>query len=74
MTDKPDILKKILARKVEEIAERSRSVSMRELQQQAAAADAPRGFINALQQKNRCRADRGNCGNQEGLSEPGCVA
>ena len=51
MRDTPDILKKILARKAEEIAARSRTVSLRELQQQAATADAPRGFINALQQK-----------------------
>ena len=51
MSDKPDILEKILARKVEEIAERRRSVGVRELQQQAGAADVPRGFINALQQK-----------------------
>jgi indole-3-glycerol phosphate synthase len=51
MSDKPDILKKILARKVEEIAERRRCVGVHELQQQAGAADVPRGFINALQQK-----------------------
>ena len=51
MRDTPDILKKILARKAEEIAARSRAVSMHELQQQAATADAPRGFIKALQQK-----------------------
>jgi len=51
MSDTPDILKKILARKAEEIAECCRTVSMRDLQQQLEAADAPRGFINALQQK-----------------------
>jgi len=51
MSDTPDILKKILARKAEEIAERSRNLSLRELQQQLESADAPRGFINALQQK-----------------------
>ncbi len=51
MSDTPDILKKILVRKAEEIAERSRTISMHELQQQFEAADAPRGFINALQQK-----------------------
>ena len=49
MTDAPDILKKILHRKVEEIAERSARVSLRQLSQRVQAADTPRGFINALQ-------------------------
>ncbi len=51
MSGKPDILKKILARKAAEIAERRRNIGMRELQQQAEMADAPRGFIQALQRK-----------------------
>ncbi|MEA2080128.1 MAG: indole-3-glycerol-phosphate synthase TrpC, partial [Pseudomonadota bacterium] len=49
MSDTPDILKKILHRKVEEIAARSERISVRELSQRVQAADTPRGFINALQ-------------------------
>ena len=49
MTDTPDILKKILERKAEEIAERSARVSLHQLQQRAQAADAPRGFVDALE-------------------------
>ena len=49
MTDAPDILKKILRRKVEEIAERSARVSLRQLGQRVQAAESPRGFIHALQ-------------------------
>ncbi|MCY1510392.1 Indole-3-glycerol phosphate synthase [compost metagenome] len=44
----PTVLQKILARKVEEVAERSARVSLAELEQLARAADAPRGFANAL--------------------------
>jgi indole-3-glycerol phosphate synthase len=53
MSDAPDILKKILTRKAVEIAERSRTISLGSLQQQAEAADAPRGFIRALLQKTK---------------------
>ena len=51
MSDTPDILKRILARKLEEIDERIRNTSMEVLGQRAAEADAPRGFINHLQEK-----------------------
>ena len=51
MTDTPDILKRILARKVEEIDERNRTQGLRVLEQRVAEADAPRGFISGLQQK-----------------------
>ena len=51
MSDTPDILKRILARKLEEIDERIRKTSMEVLGQRAAEADAPRGFINHLQEK-----------------------
>ena len=42
---RPDILEKILRRKHEEIAERSKTVSIDELKTQAAQADPVRGFI-----------------------------
>lgn len=48
MNDSPDVLKKILARKREEIAERRREVALPELERLAAAADPPRGFYRAL--------------------------
>ena len=51
MTDTPDILKRILARKLEEIDERGRIVSLHELLQRVEDADPPRGFINSLERK-----------------------
>jgi len=62
MTDAPDILKKILRRKVEEISERSARVSLRQLSQRVLAAESPRGFINALQ-------DRVNAGQAAVIAE-----
>lgn len=47
----PDILKKILARKHEEIAERSRQTSLSDLQQMAESADPVRGFCKAIENK-----------------------
>jgi indole-3-glycerol phosphate synthase len=44
----PTVLEKILARKVEEVAERSARVSLAELERLAQQADAPRGFAQAL--------------------------
>ncbi|UNT13102.1 indole-3-glycerol phosphate synthase TrpC [Pseudomonas sp. I3-I5] len=44
----PTVLEKIIARKFEEVAERSARVSLAELEQLAKAADAPRGFANAM--------------------------
>ncbi|QBF28794.1 indole-3-glycerol phosphate synthase TrpC [Pseudomonas tructae] len=44
----PTVLEKILARKVEEVAERRARVSLAELERLASVADAPRGFANAL--------------------------
>nr|WP_301295382.1 indole-3-glycerol phosphate synthase TrpC [Pseudomonas nitroreducens] len=41
-------MQKILARKAEEVAERRARVSFAEVEQLARAADAPRGFANAL--------------------------
>lgn len=49
MSSTPDILKKILDRKREEIAERSAQLSLRELQARAASALATRGFVNAIE-------------------------
>jgi len=50
MADIPDILERILQRKVEEIAERRRCVSQDELIEQVSAAPALRGFTAAIQQ------------------------
>jgi indole-3-glycerol phosphate synthase len=51
MTDTPDILKRILARKLEEIDERGRTTSLRELMQRVEDADTPRGFTASLERK-----------------------
>ena len=51
MTATPDILQKILARKREEIAERSAAMPLDKLKEKAAAADPVRGFIDALEKK-----------------------
>ena len=53
--DTPDILKRILARKAEEITERSRRVGMRELGSRIEDMPAPRPFAEAL----RARVARG---------------
>jgi len=44
----PTVLEKIIARKFQEVAARSARVSLHELEGLAKAADAPRGFANAL--------------------------
>ena len=49
--DVPDILKKIIARKREEIADAQRHTSIAQLQQLAAEADECRGFLNSINQK-----------------------
>jgi indole-3-glycerol phosphate synthase len=51
MTDTPDILKKIVQRKREEIAERQQQRSIDELKQLLSSAPAPRGFVAAMQAK-----------------------
>ncbi|MFK8077519.1 MAG: indole-3-glycerol phosphate synthase TrpC [Granulosicoccus sp.] len=51
VTDVPDILKRIIARKHEEIRERSASVSIEALLDQAASADSPRGFTESINRK-----------------------
>ena len=50
-SDTPTILKKILARKHEEIAERSALVSIAQLIEKAQSAEKPRGFAAALAAK-----------------------
>lgn len=44
----PTVLERIIARKFQEVAERSARVSLAELERLTRAADAPRGFANAL--------------------------
>jgi len=51
MVDTPDILKKIVARKHEEIAERCARVSEAALRARLPDADAPRGFADSLVRK-----------------------
>jgi indole-3-glycerol phosphate synthase len=51
MTNPSDVLQKIIARKHEEIAERSAKVSLQQLKEQIVNASAPRGFVNALNDK-----------------------
>ena len=53
MHDTPDILKRILARKRQEIDERNRNTSVQELERRIDDADAPRGFVNSLENKIR---------------------
>lgn len=48
MNDTPDILRKILARKVEEIAERTRRLPLTKLRQHVESASVPRGFLPAI--------------------------
>jgi len=47
----PDILRRIIDRKIEEVSERQRSAPLATLQTQALAADLPRGFVRAIQQR-----------------------
>jgi indole-3-glycerol phosphate synthase len=56
MTDTPDILKQIVARKHEEIRERTGRVSLEQLRQALAGAPAPRGFTDALLRRTRAGA------------------
>ncbi len=51
MNDTPDILRKILARKAEEIAARAGRLPIEELRRQVATAPAPRGFLQAIRSR-----------------------
>jgi indole-3-glycerol phosphate synthase len=51
MNKTPDILERILARKLQEVTERNRTTSLQELEQRVGDADAPRGFVSSLEKK-----------------------
>ncbi len=51
MTDTPDVLRRILARKAEEIIERTENLPLRELKARLAAAPPPRGFVDAIRRR-----------------------
>ena len=51
MTDTPDILKKILARKAEEVAERMRHTGLSDIERFAGSAPAVRPFLGAIEEK-----------------------
>lgn len=51
MTDTPDILKKILDKKAEEVARRRLGMTIANLEEIAQTVEGPRGFYNALQSK-----------------------
>ncbi|TBU88638.1 indole-3-glycerol phosphate synthase TrpC [Phytopseudomonas dryadis] len=51
----PTVLEKILARKAEEVAARRAVVSLAEVEREARAADAPRGFAAALIEQARSK-------------------
>ena len=51
MTQTPDILKAILAKKVEEVARRKSGMSIANLEDIASGVERPRGFYNALNAK-----------------------
>ena len=53
MAETPDILKRIITRKGEEIAERRARLPQPQLEQQLAEASAPRGFVAALQARRQ---------------------
>lgn len=52
MTNTPDILKKILLRKHEEINKRSQIVSLSQIMRRAEDAESPRGFVASIEKKN----------------------
>ena len=51
MQDTPDVLKKILRRKMEEIVERAERLDLRQLSRQCEGLEAPRDFTAALRQR-----------------------
>lgn len=55
MTDTPDILKKILTRKAEEVASRKERITLDILQDMINGAERPRGFAAALQRQAQAK-------------------
>lgn len=53
MSDTPDILKRILARKVEEVDERHRLVDLQTIIQHASNSDMPRGFVASIERRTK---------------------
>jgi len=53
MSDTPDILKKIITRKQVEIAGGLQAISLSKMIERAQAADACRGFVDAIKNKIR---------------------
>jgi indole-3-glycerol phosphate synthase len=51
MSTAPDILRKIVSRKSEEVAERAQRLPLPRLQEQLNSAPAPRGFVSAIEAK-----------------------
>ena len=51
MSNTPDILKKIIHRKLEEIAQRKQQCALPEMRKRAQTADGCRGFVNAIKAK-----------------------
>ncbi len=51
MSETPDILKKILSRKRDEIRQRLTRVDLEEIKRRAGLADTPRGFVRALKSR-----------------------
>ncbi len=51
MTDTPDILKKIIHRKAEEVEERRNLISLPDIKKKAASASLPRSFVFSMQRK-----------------------
>src|SRR3989338_604913 len=51
MSAPPDILRKILTRKAEEVAERARRAPLEELKKRLANAPAPRGFLKVIRSR-----------------------
>ncbi len=51
MNNTPDILKKILARKFQEIEDRSKRIDLLQISKQAELADPPRGFVTSLKRR-----------------------
>ena len=62
-----DILAKITAYKLNEIAAAKAVLSLAEVEEAAKAADAPRGFLRALEAK-RCWKSNFNCRDKKGVA------